>query len=380
MDGFLDRSRGGRTELRVHGVSGTPPQDMLCHPHPQQIAGDAVAGFYRRWWPGGLPTGEDRDIEGHRRREAYSWGGLTSGAASRALWLLLLPFMLLNFAFYMTPRPPVQDGGSRLRRASAAAQRLLALTFTGSLVLSAIGVGMDLVGWQCGRLTSGCASRHGWLSFLGWAWLDTPGRQLAVTSLVPAAIVGLLWYLGHSTWLAHELTRVPGRGSQDGSGTGTLLLEDRGTWNGGQPVGRLRAAHVLTAFSVVGVSLLAPLARDGGLARALLIVHLVVIAVVAAIVTLWPEFAKRGKPPEKSPGPQEREAEARPHAERSRRRRAWSIDLVAAGGAALYLMTFLVALSRPDLGRRGFVGCPGSPRRSSGASSCRVACWCCCWR
>ena len=28
--------------------------------------------------------------------EAYSWGGLTAGSGTRALWLLLLPFRLLG--------------------------------------------------------------------------------------------------------------------------------------------------------------------------------------------------------------------------------------------------------------------------------------------
>lgn len=350
MDGFLDVSRGGRTELRIHGVSGTPPADMLCHPHPQQVAGDGVAGFYRRWWPGGPPTGEDRDVNDQRRREAYSWGGLTSGAASRALWLLLLPFMLLNFAFYMTPRPPVQDNGSRLRRASAGAQRLLALTFTGSLVLSAIGVAMDLVGWQCGRLSSGCTSRHGWLSFLGWHWLDSPSRQLAVTSLLPAAVIGLLWYLGRSTWIRHELTRVPGRRSSLGTGTGAVLLEDRRTWNGGGPVGRLRAAHVVVAFSVVGVLLLAPHADDGWLARGLLIVQLVVVAAVIAIVTAGSRLAQRDEPSEPS---RDAEWSQQAEAEPSKRRRTWPVDLVAGAGAALYLLTFLlVFLVQPDPARR----------------------------
>ena len=49
MDGFLDLSVGGRTELRIHGVSGTPPDEMPGHPHPRQVAGDGMAGFYRDW-------------------------------------------------------------------------------------------------------------------------------------------------------------------------------------------------------------------------------------------------------------------------------------------------------------------------------------------
>ena len=84
----------GVTELLVHGVGGESAEDTLHEPHPMQVAGDATAGFYR-----------GPDVDG-RHRESYSWGGLTSGKASRALWLLLLPFMLLNVAFYMTPRPP----------------------------------------------------------------------------------------------------------------------------------------------------------------------------------------------------------------------------------------------------------------------------------
>jgi hypothetical protein len=356
MDGFLDSSGGGRTELRVHGVSGTPPEEMLCHPHPRQVAGDGMAGFYRRWWPGGPPTGGDRDVVGQRRREAYSWGGLTSGAASRALWLLLLPFMLLNFAFYMTPRPPWQERGSALREASAGAQRLLALTFTSSLVLSVVGVSMDLGGWQCGRSGSGCAGRHGWLSFLGWDWLDSPGRQLAVTSLLPAAVVGLLWYLGRSTWIRHELTRVPGRDAAEGIGAGKALLEDRRTWNGGGPVGRLRAAHVVAAFGVVGTLLLAPLASDSGLARALLVLQLVAIGVVVAVVTVWPEFAQRDMPLE---GPHAGRPE--PPATVTRRSRRWPampIDLVAAAGVVLYLLAFATAFLVRDDARPPTGGLP----------------------
>jgi hypothetical protein len=347
MDGFLDLSKGGRTELRIHGVSGTPPESMLDYPHPRQVAGDAVSGFYRRWWPAGPPAAADGDVQGQCRREAYSWGGLTSGGASRALWLLLLPFMMLNFAFYMTPRSPTQGQGDGWRRTSQAVQRLLALTLTASLVLSAVGVAMDLLGWQCGRLGVGCTRQHGWLSFLTWSWLDEPGRQLAVTSLLPAAVVGLLWYLGHSTWANHEQTPVPARSHQEQAAQ-EVLLENRRTWNGGGPVARLRVAHVVAAFSVVGVLLLAPLARDSWLARAVLAVHLVVIAAVVVTVTLSAEIARReepGAPPQRS--------------EERGRRRSWPVDLVALGGACLYAVSVVLAFfSHLDPARRGRGGLP----------------------
>src|SRR5215218_6942416 len=305
MDGFLDSTVGGRTELRIPGVSGAPPEQTLNHPHPKQVEGDDRAGFYRRWWPGGRPTCDDGDVESRRHREAYSWGALNSLAGWRVLWLLLLPFMLLNVAFYMMPRPPVQDGGSSvrslLRRVSAATQRALALTLTGSLILSIIGVAMDLVGWQCGRATAGCDDRHGWLGFLTWSWLDEPHRQLAVTSLVPAAVVALLWHLGRTTWQAHEQIRVP-KGTET---PGPVLLEDRSTWDGGQSVGRLRAAHVAGGFSLIGILLVAPLARNSGLAQTLLVLHLEIIAAVVASV-IWFHIAHRPTPSIPAADPRQR--------------------------------------------------------------------------
>jgi hypothetical protein len=349
MDGFLDVSNRGCTELRIHGVSGTPPEAILDHPHPRQVAGDGLSGFYRRWWPGGHPTGDDADVEDRRRREAYSWGGLTSGNASRALWLLLLPFMLVNFAFWMTPRPARPDAGDPRRKASAGCQRLLALSLTGSLVLSAVGVAMDLLGWQCGRPGAGCVARHGWLSFLTWSWLLPAHRQLAVTSLLPAAVVGLLWFLGRSTWLSHEQTPVPSRQppgagpeEPESAGAGPVLLEDRSTWNGGIPVVRLRAGHVAAAFSVVGVLLLAPLARHSFLAKGLLAIHLAAIAAVAVVVA-WPsDFAKRPRPSERADeGPW------------------WRAELVPLLSAALYALTVLVAFFGDlDAGRPRAGGLP----------------------
>ena len=95
-------------ELRVHGVSGTPPQDLLDRPLVTQVAGDGSAGFYR---PRLLaerddvagPSAERTDAGTGAPLEGYVWGGLTSGSPGRALWLVLLPFTLINVAARLRP-------------------------------------------------------------------------------------------------------------------------------------------------------------------------------------------------------------------------------------------------------------------------------------
>jgi hypothetical protein len=149
----------GPIELRVHGVSGTPPEAMLDHPHVRRCAGDDEAGFYRRRYPDGLtPPGADR-------LEAYSWGGLTSGSSLRVLWLLLLPFTLVNVSHFMQPRE--LPAGDRRRRLLEAVLRLLALSLTLTLVLSVAGVAMDLAAWQCPAASATCSDRQVFLRFLG---------------------------------------------------------------------------------------------------------------------------------------------------------------------------------------------------------------------
>src|SRR3954451_8142751 len=84
-DGFDDE--GWPTcwvELRIHGVSGTPPETMLDVKHVVQVAGDDGRRIYQRVDETGsvLP----RDDDG-RVLEGYHWGSLTSGSWKQALWL-----------------------------------------------------------------------------------------------------------------------------------------------------------------------------------------------------------------------------------------------------------------------------------------------------
>src|SRR6185503_20160613 len=94
-------------ELRIHGVSNTPPESMLkdwAHPRPEArlVFGDEQTGFYRR-------VGDSDGAP--ELTEAYSWGQLTSGNRTtraakdlqRAGWALLFPFAAANVALWAVP-------------------------------------------------------------------------------------------------------------------------------------------------------------------------------------------------------------------------------------------------------------------------------------
>jgi hypothetical protein len=200
-------SGGAALELLVHGVGGATPQDMLDDPRTVRITGDRTAAMYRR--------AEDVDAEAHPERyasrpvpEAYCWSNLTSGDGARALWLLLLPFMVVNLAHWM--RPPSR-GRRGLVRLYGVVVRLVALTLTVLLTAAACEVALDLTAWQCAG-TATCADAYSWLGFLSadrGGWWSLPGRRLALAALVPTALVGLLWYLSNRTWSAYEAQRPP---------------------------------------------------------------------------------------------------------------------------------------------------------------------------
>src|ERR1700754_3634630 len=165
-------------QLRVHGVSGTPPEAMLHYPTEliDQVSGDSSAGNFRR------RDGSDKDapIDPLRNEEAYSWGGLTSGNASRGLWLLFLPFILINTAHWMVP--PARPGSwmtTTATRASVRFLRLIGLTLTLTLMLAAVLLAVDVVGWQCSAMPH-CGAGLGPLRFLvDWS----VGKRLALTSV-----------------------------------------------------------------------------------------------------------------------------------------------------------------------------------------------------
>ncbi|MFD8609199.1 hypothetical protein [Streptomyces sp. NPDC059631] len=252
-------------ELLVHGVGGTTPEQMLDDGRTVRVTGDDTAAVYRRAADADAET-RPRAHDGRPVPEAYVWYNLTSGDGSRALWLLLLPFMVVNLAHWMRPAAHRRP---RTVRLYGLLVRLAGLTLTVLLVAAACEVALDLAAWQCAG-TRACTSRHSWLGFLAPAsggWWSEPGRRLALAALVPAALTGLLCYLSHRTWSAYESQQPPAPGDGPGEPGGGALARP-GFWYGRRLVARLRAAHTAAGLLTVAAAVATPAAhfdrRPGG--------------------------------------------------------------------------------------------------------------------
>ena len=247
---FPDVPLDGVTELRIHGVSGTPPSSMLEDPQPVQVWGDKIAGFFRRRadappQPGRDPKTKDRNLE------AYSWGGLTAGASARAAWLLLLPFMLINVASWA--HPPRRGSRSGPVGTMSGAVRVLALTLTLTFVLSAAFLTMDLLAWQCAADVERCGSEHWYTRFLTEGYTARPGARIALGALVPVALVFLIRHLATSTAKRYEEwgEKQPAPPDQPELPRGVWDMGHPNFWRGGGPLSRLRKLHVAASLAFV---------------------------------------------------------------------------------------------------------------------------------
>ncbi|MGA7098372.1 MAG: hypothetical protein WB245_12485, partial [Acidimicrobiia bacterium] len=118
----------GLKELRVHGVSGTPPRDML---YTDPVARDVDPSLPRTYTT--VYRKPDRD-SGYTV-EAFHWGGLTAGSWRTAFWILLAPFAFANIAGWMAERQS---------RTGRAAIRVAGLALTALLVSQAAVALVDL--------------------------------------------------------------------------------------------------------------------------------------------------------------------------------------------------------------------------------------------
>ncbi|URN18287.1 MULTISPECIES: hypothetical protein [Streptomyces] len=250
------RDTGAALELLVHGVGGTTPGEMLDDPRTVRVTGDDTAAVYRR-----AADVRAEDEPGRFRDgpvpEAYCWCNLTSGNGTRALWLLLLPFMVINLAHWMRPSA---TGHGRSARLYGVLVRLVALSLTVLLTAAACEVALDLTAWQCAG-SAACAEGRSWLGPLAAAeggWWSQPGRRLTAAAAVPTALVALLWYLSRRTWAAYEAQRPPRAEEEDDD---RPALGRPGFWYGRRHVARLRAAHTAAGLLTVAAAVAGAAAR-----------------------------------------------------------------------------------------------------------------------
>jgi hypothetical protein len=232
------------------------------------VWGDPASGFYRRRVLGNDPIGRDRlegvttdepdlvvvdDSESDKSvknktfewtaTEAFSWGGLTSGPASRALWLLFLPFILINLAHWMLPPTKCTKAAS----AAVCLLRLLGLALTLTLLLTAADLLLNVIGWQC-VAEQLCVAKLGPLQFLK-TW--PLGWVLVVAAVPIAALVLGLLVIGRSNPRLGELPPDPAEAFTDRS-----PLSKPSFWNDDDSMTCLRHCHVAAWLCGLGILVL----------------------------------------------------------------------------------------------------------------------------
>ncbi len=258
-------------ELRVHGVGGAPPADNLECPDTLQVAGDATAGFFRPWYPGSKPHPAEV------RREAYCWGKLNYSSATRALWLLLIAFMIVNVAHFALPRAGKEPATRACHAVCRSILRLLGLAMTMAFVGTAITVLADLAAWQ--------APRRGALpTWLRWYAEFGVGPRLTI------ALGGVLATLGVLAWLSRQTAASYER--WDG---GAMAVEDdrwpltgRAFWRGERTVARQRRCHVMAgAAEVIFIAVMPHSSLLGLRVTALVVAGGVLLLAIVLVAAPW---------------------------------------------------------------------------------------------
>jgi hypothetical protein len=282
------------TELRIHGVSGSDGPTMLEHPQALQVAGNTVAGFFRRW----SPNGSGRPSVPWKL-EAYSWGGLTEAPLASASWLLLAPFMMYNVAYFMlpptkadspatpevdavTPVPQQHLPRDRGHLVAHIVLRLLALAATIQFVTAAATVAMSTVAWQAAGLTDSLLP-----SWMGWYGRWTAGWRVAVAAVAVTAVIAAIWWVSVKTASNYERRTSTSEPILKGS----WPLTERGFWRGEALVNRQRPLHAAAACA--SVALIAALPSSDNAAARGVVIALSVAALIAAVVTVGLNLADR---------------------------------------------------------------------------------------
>jgi hypothetical protein len=259
-------------ELRIHGVSGTPPADLLGTAQVVQVAGDPRRRVFQRADNDGAPVGRDAD---GRVLEGYHWGNLTSGSWRQGLWFVLIPFGFVNAAQFMLLKPPGLGEGRWRRRVavtshvvSGAMLRIVGLVMTCALALAAAFI-----------VASMAALRAAHQADVDEVWLRTlPPLGLAAT----AGVVVVLYTVGGRTRpFEYERSPKPHVEVDTGLGTTAFFTDD-------PSVTDLRRMHLAAGLAMAGLPGAFTLANEGGWALDTVVrnVLLLVLGVCGALILI----------------------------------------------------------------------------------------------
>lgn len=246
---------GQWVELRVHGVSGTPPESLLAHSHVAQVDGGESSRFFR---PVDAANNEVPGSDG-QVLEAYHWGKYTSGSWQQALWLTLVPFGMINAAQFMLPAAPTEPGmtwRSSLHAVAGALLRFLALLLTELMIFAAGLTLIDEVAWRWAPHSERLAS-----------WSTTLVFSLAVVGTAGVAVVLYALGRGFAKDSKDEPDIASGSGEMPNKYDANLDRQSTGTplanvafYGGSADAPTLRRLHL--AAGILLAAMMGRLARD----------------------------------------------------------------------------------------------------------------------
>ena len=230
------------TEVRVHGIGGPTPEDLLDDPRPHQITGDAEAGFFVRRWTDPEDIGVPGEVEG------YSWRGMNTCSKGKALWILLAPFALANLAGFM-----VRTADRRRRRVVEGLVRAAQLSLTLYLVIWLSIAAVDEFAYQCGTNEACWRKRpFAWLFSARFVHHSAAGHLLVGGGIVLLALGGL-WLMVRSSGRYEDFGKdelVDGDDDREQRfGTPLARLD---FWGRPETVRDLRNLHFGAAFALLG--------------------------------------------------------------------------------------------------------------------------------
>ncbi|MGW6709433.1 hypothetical protein ACWGDE_31735 [Streptomyces sp. NPDC054956] len=267
----MDRGGNSIVEIILPGIGPADRAEVVQPSGVRRVSGDRSAGVYRtdatdRTDGSGEADGSDGsdgsdgaapEPEIGVVREVYDWATLTIGGARRALWLFLVPFLLLNTVAWLQPFGLERRWATRVYQGAA---RLVGLTLTVLAVATCAEVAMDQLVWQCGRL--GICDRANpavrALAGLGTGW----GLVAAVA--VPGGALTLIAFTARDGKREYQPLMSTRYDDADARDEERRPLQASGFWEVNPRAAGLACRHLCAGALTLALLLAEPAFRGGG--------------------------------------------------------------------------------------------------------------------